>query len=717
MERDVKIYRDSSGVVHIDAKTQADVYYAMGYAHALDRGMQMLLMRILGQGRLSECLDDSDESLEIDIFFRKMGWHKNISACFDEMGDFEKDILTAYCEGVNERFKVKIPWEYKLMGYSPEPWEPADIFIIARMLAYLTLSQSQDEMERLFVEMVKNGVPEDMLHELFPGILFGMDIELIKKVSVSENPIVPASLWKLGLPRMMASNNWVISGKKTASGKPILANDPHLEVNRLPNVWYEVAAKIGDRFVMGASMPGAPAFLIGRNPEVAWGATYAFTDSVDSWIEECRDGKYRVKDEWKEFEVRKEVIRRKKKPDVEVFFHENRHGVLDGDPAKDGFYLATRWSAAQSGAKTLSNVLKMWDARTVTEGMDCLGRMESFWSFVLADSSGNIGFQMSGLVPKRRDGVSGFVPLPGWDEANDWQGMEDYKDLPSAYNPEKGYFVTANQDLNPYGGIHPINMPMGIYRAERIASILEKGKKFTVHDVFDMHFDFYSTQAERFMNILRPLLPDTKQGRILRDWDCEYGIDSKGAFLFEEFYKGLYLEVFGKNGMGEGVIDFLASETGAFIDFYANYDRILLSEESAWFAGKTRDEVFSTAAVKYLDITPQSWGKDHRVLFKNILFDGKLPRFLGFDKGPYPLPGGRATIHQGQIYRSANRDTTFFPSYRFVTDFSESMIHTTLAGGPSDRRFSCWYTSDLKNWMNGNYKKIEPEPEDKFPEL
>ncbi len=714
MKKNIQIYRDKNGIPHIEAENQIDLYWGMGYAHAVDRGAQMLLMRILGQGRLSELLDAGDASLEVDKFFRKMNWCGNIDNNLDLLSDFEIQVVDAYCNGVNEAFSKKTPWELKLLGVAVEPWQLTDCMVISRMVSYLTLAQSQDEMEKLFVEMVKNGVTKEMLHELFPGILGGMDMDLIKKV-ILPNTFIPSSiLWNIGAPRMMASNNWVVSGEKTASKKALLANDPHLEVNRFPNIWYEVVGKIKERYVIGASMPGGPAFIIGRNPNLAWGVTYAFMDSVDSWIEECKNGKYRKGDAWKAFKTRKEIIKRKKKADVEVVFYENEHGVLEGDPNQEGYYLASRWSASESGPMTVKKFLKMWEADSVEEGMDNLGQIEGFWSWVLADKEGNIGFQMSGLMPKRRDGISGFVPLPGWDENNDWQGFESYKDLPRQLNPDKGFFTTANQDLNQYGKVNPINMPMGSYRSERITAILEKGKDLTPSDVFKMHFDVYSIQAELFMKILKPLLPDTTQGNILKKWDCEYSADSKGAFLFEEFYQGLYLEVFGRNGMGESVIDYLSSETGMFIDFYRNFDRILLSEESVWFSGQTREALYKKVAEKHLDVAPKTWGETRKVLFKNILFDGKLPKFMGFDKGPIPLIGGRTTIHQGQIYKSADRLTTFSPSFRMVTEFTKDETYTNLAGGPSDRRFSKWYVSDLQNWFAGKYKTIKPEPDKKI---
>ncbi|MCP5106401.1 MAG: penicillin acylase family protein, partial [bacterium] len=205
------------------------------------------------------------------------------------------------------------------------------------------------------------------------------------------------------------------------------------------------------------------------------------------------------------------------------------------------------------------------------------------------------------------------------------------------------------------------------------------------------------------------LLPETPQGNILAEWDFNYDVGSRGAFLFEEFYNALYREVFGKNGFGEAVVDYLSRETGTFIDFYANFDGVLLSEESSWFGSETRDEVFKRVAAEALTVEPKTWGEVRRFTMAHILFGGKLPGFLGFDRGPVVGIGGRATIHQGQIYRSGGRVTTFMPGYRFVADLAEEVYYSNLAGGPSDRRFSKWYFSDFKNWLSGRYKKITPK--------
>lgn len=719
MKPGVKIWRDEHGIPHVHADSVTDMFWGQGYVHATDRGLQLLMMRILGQGRASELLDSSDETLQVDIFFRRMNWGGRIQSQMDALPEGTQRYLTAYCEGVNAALARKVPWELKLLGYHPEPWRSEDSIMISRMIGYLTLAQSQTEIERLFVEMVQAGVDEARLKELFP-IWGELDVDLLQKVTLNERIVPPQLLWQRAVPRMMASNNWVIAGQKTASGKPIMANDPHLETNRLPNVWSEIVLQSEGRYLMGGSMPGFPGVLAGRTPDVAWGATYAFIDAVDSWVERCQDGKYyrQAEQSWHNFQTRTEIIRRKKKPDTTVTFFENEHGVLDGNPHETGYYLATRWAAAESGAQTLVSVLAMWQVSSVAEGMAVLGKIETGWNFVLADTEGNIGFQMSGLVPKRREGANGFIPLPGWLAENDWHGFHTYEAMPHILNPKTGFFATANNNLNTYGRIHPINMPMGSYRAERITQLLADGDNFTVQDVFGMHYDVYSLQAERFMSVLRPLLPNTPQGKILRDWDLCYTADSEGAYLFEQFYRALYQTVFGQNGIGEVVLRYLLDETGTFIDFYQNFDRVLLAEESVWFGGRSRKEIYQEAAATALTVPPQPWGNARKFTLSHMLFGGKMPRFLGFDRGPVTAIGNRATIHQGQIYRSAGRETTFFPSFRIVTDLAQTDVFSNLAGGPSDRRFSKWYCSDLENWQTGRYKKTTPhndQPKLSFP--
>lgn len=704
------ITRDSHGIPHIQSDSEEQLYRAIGHCHASDRSLSMLLMRILGQGRGSELLEASEQMLGIDKFFRRMNWSDHIAEQETRLSPRARAVCQAYCDGVNQVWKDWRPWEFALLGYRPEPWQVADSILLSRMMGYLTLAQSQGEVERLFMEMVLAGLSRDKLEALFPGRLDGCDLELLQKVKLGERLVAPHLLWNTGVPKLMASNNWVIAGSRTASGKPILASDPHLETNRLPNVWYEMAVSRQGRYLMGSSIPGLPGILIGRSQDIAWGATYSFMDAVDSWVEECKNGNYLRDGTWQPFQVRKEVIRRKNKQPVEVVFYENGHGVLDGDPHQPGFYLATAWTSSKSGAVSLEAMLQMFDAANAEQGMELLGRLETAWNWVVADRHGNIGYQMSGLMPKRRPGVSGFFPLPGWLPENDWQGLVDINDLPRCYNPAQGYFATANNDLNDLGKQRPINMCMGGQRARRIAAMIEarKNDRLTPQDIFVMHMDVLSLQAEEYMALLRPLLPDTQQAAVLKEWDCRYTPESLGATLFEAFYRQLVVEVFGNNGLGRQVIGHLLDETDMVTAFFDNFDRVLLRDESPWFGGETREAIYRRVLEKVLSQPVRRWGENNRITMTHLLLGGKLPKFLGFDRGPVPLRGGRATVHQGQVYRSAGRTSSFAPSMRLVTDMADDVIHTCLAGGPVDRRFSPWYCSELDNWLHGRYKQVKP---------
>ena len=706
---------DINGIPHINAKTYSDMFFAIGYLHAKDRGLQMIMVRILSEGKISEYLDSSDEMLEIDTFFRRMNWYNNIE-------EEEKKLLTkplkhinAYLEGVNHSFNEYIPWEFELLGYKHYPFSLRDLILLSKLMGYISLVESQATVETLLVEMVQAGISKQKLNEFFPGLLNQLDVELLKKVNL-EQKVVPKDIkWVNSLYKLIATNAWVVNGDKTVSGKPILANDPHLEVNRLPAVWYELSAVIGgnannQKYIMGATVPGLPGFIIGRTNKLAWGFSYSFTDAIDYWVEDCKNGKCRRKDEYIKLNERKEIIKRKGKKDHIHTFYDSEHGVLLGNPNVEGFYLSVRWATGDNtGAVSLNVIDKIIEAENVKQGMDLLGKLETSWNLVFADSQNNIGFQMCGIMPIRTKDNRGLVPLNGWDEQNNWKGFIPYNELPKSYNPKKGYFVAANQNLNHFSKHFPVNMPMGSYRADRISSILENKSKFTAKDMAQIQYDVYSLQAEKYMKILKPILPDSKYGKILSNWDYLYNPSSKGAYLFEQFYMNLIKEVFGKSGkMGEKTIDYIVNETGVFIDFYENVDRILLSEKSSWFNNLTREQLYKKALNNTMNVTLKSWGEYNQMKMNNILFAGKLPGFLGYDIGPFAIRGGRATPHQGQLYKSANRATSFLPSYRFITDMKKHEILTNLPGGPSDRHSSKWYDSDLNNWLNGVYKRIRP---------
>lgn len=696
----------AGGVFRVSAQSEKDGFYGLGYCHAMDRGIQMMMMKILGRGMASQYLKASDEMLEIDIFFRKQGWTSHLEIEKHTFTEEESSKLQAYCDGANAYFSSKKAWElHRLLGFKEFHWSIEDILLLSKMSGYLTLAQSQAEIEHLFVQLVQEGVPKSCLNNIFPGILGDYDEKLLARVKLADSIVPDAVKWNSLLQPLMASNNWVLSGEKTMSGQAMLANDPHLEINRLPAFWYETFIEINDTYTCGATVPGIPSILIGRNQDLAFGVTYAFMDATDSWVETCKEGQYLKDGEWHDFEKRKEVIHRKNKDDKVLVFYENDHGVLEGDPFEEGQYLARKWSGRNGGAQSIKSGIAMWRARTVRQGMALLGKLEIAMNWVLADAEGNIGYQMSGLFPKRSEGDSGFVPLDGSNSKYDWQGYHDPSDLPSLFNPPEGYIVTANNDLSKFGNINPHTITMGPYRADRIKQILKGKDKHSVEDMQKMHYDVYSLQAEKFMQLILPHLPKTENGEILKKWDLCYDKNSKGAYLFEMIYQALYEKVFGKV-LGKEVIGFIQNETGIFTDFYQNFDNVLLDKSSFMYGEESQKQIFKSAIEAGLSKEAKTWGEYNSIVQNHIIFGGQLPSFLGFDKGPFPLMGNRATIHQGQVYRSANRDTSFAPSYRMIADFSQKGIHTNLPGGPSDRRMSKWYWSDFINSQEGKYKYL-----------
>ncbi len=699
--------RDEHGIPQIVADDINGLYWGMGYCHAMDRGMQMLIMRILGQGRAAELLDGSDEMVEVDRFFRRMNWNGGVAAEAENLTTEARAACQAYCDGANARFSKSVPWEFKLVGVKPDAWTIGDSLLLARMSGFLTLAQSQGEVERLFVEMIQAGIADAHLEALFPGCTDGFDRSILTEVELVERIVPDAVKWLVAAPRLMASNNWCVSGSRTASGAAMLSNDPHLETNRLPNVWVEQSFRWPDGYAILMTMPGLPAPLVGRNEHLSWGTTYTFMDAIDSWVEHRRDGKFRRGDAWVDFEQRVETIKRKKgEPIVETFW-ENQHGVLDGDATAEGYSLATRWSGSNGGAQSINMLLPMWTARTVSEGMAAFSEVESSFNWIFADSAGDIGYQMSGLMPRRADDWSGFAPRAGWEERFDWKGFVNPEELPRAHNPADGVIVTANQDLNHLGNASPINAPMGDYRARRVTQLLEERDDHDVDSFRAIQMDTYSIQAAEFLEVLTPLMATGPIVDALRAWDCRYELDSPGATAFEIFYTELLVEMFGP-ACGVPVIEHLRDATGIFIDFYQNFDRVLVAESSPWLGERTREEVWGAALARIADRVPEPWGKRNQLTLTNVFFGGKLPRFLGFDRGPIPIRGGRATPHQGQIYRAGDRLTSFTPSLRLVADMSAPVLHTALCGGPSDRRMSKWYTSGVDGWIAGSLKIRKP---------
>ena len=709
--------RTADGVVELWADDDNALACALGAAHATDRLVQMIMARIVGQGRISECLADDETTFAIDLFMRQMGFHREADREVEDLSQETRRFANAYATGVNFVLAShRRPLELILVKHKPDEWTPADTLLTIKLMSYLGLAQSQQDVEKLIIQAIHGGTSTGALASLFSPHLDDLDeetIDAVRNLAYIE-PLIPAALRFLpGAPKVAASNNWAVNGSRSASGNPIQCNDPHLECNRLPAIWYEAVMHTPDDYRVGATMPGVPGLVMGRTRSLSLGFTYGFMDMVDYFVEDCRDGGCRRGGEHHQLDVRRETVRRKKNPDAEITIRENELGVLETDVLQselaDGFYLSRAWSGHRGGTATcLDAIRRVVLSPTVAEAQKIVREVSISCNWVLADRNGNIGIQQSGLLPDRRH--SGVHPVGAWHIDKHWRGLVDPDRLYSELNPEDGIIVTANNDINPPGGPMAVNLPMGSYRHDRIRALIEARTRHTPETMKAIQLDLTSLQAEALMEIWRPLLPDSLAGRLLSRWDLRYDVDSRGATLFEEAYHQILRRVCGDRLFGRDVWDALVEETTILADYYHLFDRVLYSDDPFWWGEGGREALLRELLAEVLEkvdsfhIMP--WGRRRQIVMTNIFFDGKLPRFLGFDHGPIELPGNRATVVQGGLFTAHGRTTTFAPSWRFITDLGTDTVQTVLAGGPSGSRFSRWYKTDVERWLVGEYKTI-----------
>jgi penicillin amidase len=477
-----------------------------------------------------------------------------------------------------------------------------------------------------------------------------------------------------------------------------------------------VVGSTADDFRLGITMPGLPGLVMGRTRRVSFGFTYGFMDTFDYFVEEASGGRSREAEGWAPLERRREVIRRRKQPPVELSVFSTARGTVETSPraaeVEDGLYLSRAWSNHLSGAApTLDALVRLLGARTAAEAQAAVRDVTVSCNWLLADADGHIAYQQSGPLPRRRH--SGLFPVPAWRADLLWDGLHPTADLSAALDPPEGVLVTANDDQDRPGRPRAINLCMGPYRTQRIAELLAARERHGAADMMAIQNDLYSKQAERFMAVLRPLLPPSTAAALLREWDLRYDAASRGATAFEDVYAALLAEVFGRGFLGDDAWRVIAGETLLLTDYFHVFDRVLLEGSGAWFGGEEREALFRRVLERVLGGREASsvppWRERRTLMMTNVFFAGRLPRWLGFDKGPITLQGGRATIVQGGLFRMHGRTTTFAPSWRYVADLARDEALTILAGGPSESRFSRLYVADVEDWLAGRYKRLRPE--------
>ncbi|REK11940.1 MAG: penicillin acylase family protein [Planctomycetota bacterium] len=718
------VARDSNGVPHISAASWRAALYGLGYMHGVDRPTQLLFARAVASGQSAEQIADKPELLEMDRFFRRAGLHLSLEKEVAALDDDTFDQLTAYCEGVNDGMKDSgrsLPmWA---TGFVPQPWNQMSVLLLGNLLSYGGLVVGQQQNERILLDLIHAGVADDKLRELFHPLLEDADFDLLRQVKISSRLSDDALELITDLPRLAGSNAWAVSPRRSTTGSALLASDPHLEINRLPAIWYEAELHWGEEYVFGATLPGCPLFAVARTRDVSWGVTYLKGDTTDHFIEDCRtnvDGvwQYRRGEDWIDFEIRHEVIGRKGAPSEHLPIYYNELATLETSPDANepGYYLSSSWVGDLHGAgRSIATWLDLIDAPDAAAAMDIVRECPlPTLCWVFADREGHIGMQANGWFPNRAENHNGLLPIPAWDEANHWQGMVSSRLLPRVYDPPEGVVATANEDVTPPEGPMLITQPVPEYRKRRIDERLAELPKISLADMQALQYDVVSVQARDLLQVFLPHLPEGRIKERLAAWDCSYTADSYEATLFSHLYRNVLLEVFGhEEGIGWRRMLYLCSRAGFSTMVLTAIDKLLLRDESLWWHGRDKGELVRRAAERLEGEKEQPWSVINSFQFVNRFVESRfVGRAFGFHTGDMALPGCYATPFQGHLLRAARREASFAPSYHFVTDMGTDEAWTNLPGGPSESIVSGYYKSDIPRWHAGEYKRLAVEEVD-----
>ncbi len=716
-KRQIAAARDGAGVPHVSASNWLDALYGLGYMHAIDRGTQLLFSRSVASGRAAEEISDNPELLETDRFLRKIGLYRDLELEFSYFSPESQEQIASYCDGVNdglESYGRSLPmWA---TGFQPTPWEPSAVILVGQLLSFGGLAISQLQNERLLVELIHAGVDEEGLRELFAPRLDDVDFDLLQEVTIANQLSDEALEVLTDLPRLAGSNAWVVSPWRSATGSALVCSDPHLEINRLPAIWYESVLRWDDQYVMGATLPGCPLFAVARTNQLGWGVTYMKGDTIDYFIEDCRQGEtgwqYRRGNEWCDFHLREESMGRKGNGSHTMNVYENAQGIIEGDldEAGAGLHLSIAWSGSYPGSgRAIATWLEVVGCAGAAQAMDTVRSCTQptlCWMF--ADRDGHIGMQVCGRFPRRGGNQTGLTPIPAWDTKNHWQGWLPLDLSPRLYDPPCGFIVAANEDMNPANGPLLQSQPLSDYRKRRIVERLGELDKATLEDMQQLQYDVTSVQARELLEIFLPHMPDGDVKTRMENWDCSYGADSEDATLFQRLYRNVMVEVFGhEEGVGWRRMLYLCSRAGFSLMVLVSADRLLRKEESRWWRVRNKSDLIRAAAERLERETDRPWSQVNYFHFTDRFFGGhQVGRLLGFNSRRYPMIGCHATPFQGHVLQTAKRASTFAPSYHFVADLGTDEAWTNLPGGPNESRFSKYYNIDVPRWFAGEYKRL-----------
>ncbi len=786
LDGEVRIYRDAYGIPQIYATTHHDLFFAQGFVHAQDRFWQMDFWRHLGAGRLAEML--GKPMLETDRFLRTLGWERIAEQELDLLGDDKIAILDAYSAGVNEYLSMvsgpSLSLEYYFLDlinkdYQPAPWTPINSLTWAKAMAWDLRSNLDTEIDRALMlktlprnqlEMIYPPYPED-----HPVIVPGYQVRSAenKSTTIIEEPStesitsllstvflqLDASLSSLdqlsgGGFESVGSNSWAISGDLTDTGKPYLANDPHLG-SQMPSIWYEVGLhclEITDSCqlnVAGFSFAGAPGIVIGHNDRIAWGFTNTGPDVMDLYIEKINPenpGQYLTPDGWVDLEIVRETIQVAGDEPVELEVYLSKHGPVIGSvygledfgeesglAIPENYALTLRWTALEPSCIFCS----IWDINLAGNWEEFREATKEFavpsQNLIYADVDGNIAYQMPGRIPIRVDGHYGMLPVPGWNDEYEWQGYIPFEDLPFTLNPSAGYIVTANNAVVDESYPYLITKQWNYgFRASRIVTMLKSAQDpISLNDLKKMQGDNYDELAA----ILVPLIleqpytdPDLLAAQdLLRGWDYQADLDSAPAALYMVFWQHFTDNAANDNLPGDFQIGVESRAKEIIRQLLAEPDNPWWNDTSTPEREYLEDILQLTLEESYKELvksqgkdpTGWQWGELHTVTFIHQVMDSFPFVRNTFNRGPFQTSGGNEIVNATGWDPDNPYLVDWLPSMRMIIDLgnldNSLSIHTT---GQSGHAYHPHYIDMAELWrkiyyhpMPWDFRRIQSQAE------
>lgn len=750
----VDIVRDAEGIPHIYAKSSGDAYFALGFVHAQDRLWQLELNRRIPAGRMAEILGPA--ALDTDRFLRTLGIRRNAEKILANLSPETRAALEAYARGVNaylENRSGPLPPEFLITGApSPAPWQVVDSIGWQTMMAWDLGSNWTQELLRMRLAQRLSLTQINEFLAPYPGdpVLPTQDYTgLYRQLAGTAGQLEKvAAIAPPSYIDGMGSNNWVVAGDLSETGKPLLANDPHLGLSA-PALWYFAHLSAPGLDVIGATLPGIPSVVLGRNDKIAWGFTNTAPDVQDLYVERINPDdrrQYQTPDGWADFKVRTETIKVKGQGDVTLDVRETRHGpVISGalpilaKAALDAksHVVSFAWTALRPDDLTLQAGMKFNRAQNWQQFLDGAKDFGSpQQSIVYADVEGNIGFIAPARVPVRKaeNDLKGLAPAPGWDARYDWAGFIPFDELPRQYNPASQRVMTANHKIVAADYPHFLTSEWTLpYRAKRIDALLDAKPKHSIGSFAAIQKDHVSLAAQEILPVLRKTVPHTDRAKAALDtlagWNGSMDTNRPEPLIFNAWMRAVSKRIF-VDELGEVLMnDYLDQRNVHQSTINVLQDR---DGQGRWCAdtaseagSKTTcaevlslslDEAVADLQMRYgADMAKWNWGEAHEARSEHRPF-GKVGSLAKFFNIRVPTPGDTFTVNVGRHNLKDDKEpfaNTHAASLRAIYDLSNPensrFIHST---GQSGNLLSPLYRSYARRWADVGYVSMKTKREE-----